>query len=257
MIYLLEEKLIELLKDRYPQDIKFAAGPAYAPDSRVQRMVAIAVASLETQPQPSIKEFSAPQRAAVYETRSVSLQADGATKSFKLPQQGDGTRVAEVVSGHSRALQSGDDYTVEGDTIHFYQPPSDSVQIELKGAQRDGYRERRPCNVMINVTSWTKKAPASDQLTQQALAIILDYFYGRDIIKLTDTNLKGFSFSLRNPVVTLEKLERATAKSNRARFIRSIATLHMHADLDLQLMRDDTATASVINDINYTTVMHE
>ncbi|MFC1747167.1 hypothetical protein ACFL2V_00015 [Pseudomonadota bacterium] len=252
MIYLLEERLIDLVKERYAEEIKFAAGPAYPPDSRVKRMLAIAVANLETAPQGNIHDYTAPERSAVYQTRQITLQTDGNTKSFQLPNLVAEEKVIEVVTDAGQIFSRGDDYTIESGTLHFYKAPEETLQIELQGTARQGYQEQQRCQLAITITSWTKKAPASDQLTQYGLVTLLDYFYERDLIKLSAGELSGFSFNLRNPVVNLMGIERTIAKSNRARFIRSIATLHMHATLEMRLVRESAVDVSKIDSVAYT-----
>lgn len=250
MLYALENLLVAGLRQALPEGVALAAGPSIGLPAADEKRVEVTAAKLEL-------TLAEPEPLAVREPaflgRMQRWPADGEVRDFTLPG-GVAGEVVEVESPAGHPLARGQDYQVEGRTLHFYLPPSageGAVVAWVRAGPSPGFQERRPCRVRLVLAALAAKVEDADALLDQALEVALESSVGMATLEAAHFTQGGVRMRLRQPSLLLEGMER-TAVQVEARWVaRSAALLRLQGELELSVAAGTPEPERRIEQIRY------
>jgi hypothetical protein len=250
MLYALENLLADALTTALPRTVKVRAGPGYAAPTKDQECVDVAAWGVESL-RPS-SEASEAGREPAFLTRQQRWDADGEARDFTLPEGVEG-EVLEVESPPGHPMRGGEHYQVEGRTLRFYRPPAageGAVVATLRTGEAEGYHERRPCQGRLTVVAWADGFPRTDELLDQALAVVLRTSVDAGTLEARHLG-DGVRLRLLSPTVALESVERTQEKVSTRLAPRAEARLRLWGHLELTVAVGPAEPASRIEELRY------
>lgn len=225
------------------------AGPAVTPP-RAPRVQVLA-RHLQRQLPPAGEELPALEPAWLSRCDRLSPDAPppgGDGRGFTLPAAALPV-IEEVQSPAGRIAIRGDDYSVEGRTLYFPAAPAGPVHVLTRGGPAQGWRERAPVMVRMDVTCLAPDVVTADGLINTALAAGLDALAGQEVVTLAWADGPGLRIRLLGLRVVLFDISRDTEMVGESRWARCTAGLHLRGDLETMLMQGEALEAGVIRHV--------
>jgi hypothetical protein len=243
MLHALESFLAAPIVDALSNDISVVRGP-YAPAGT--GAVVIHARSLKVAP-PPVENEGGGERSYLFER--ITWSADGSRLDFEIPAAQTGELV-EVESPLGYIAKSGDDYFVEGRTIHFYRPPpagAQAVRARLRGDDAEGWARRRRCTVVLELAAWANTIVNADNQLQIALQVALAEMVALPILELSP--VAGYHVSLRmiTPSIWLAGMHRKFHSD--ASLYKTAARVELRGELDIVVARGEPIPHGIIDDI--------
>ncbi|HSP77181.1 MAG TPA: hypothetical protein VLQ93_01535 [Myxococcaceae bacterium] len=251
MLYALENLLADALTAALPKKVKVRAGPGYTVPNKGLECVDVAAWGVESL-LPEGEESEAGREPA-FLTRQQQWDADGEVRDFTLPEGVEG-EVLEVESPPGHPARRGEHFQVEGRTLRFYRPPAAGkgvVVATLHTGPAAGSHERRPCQGRLTVVAWADGFPRTDELLDQALAVVLRTSVDTGAQEARHLG-EGVRLRLLSPTVALESVERTQEKATRRLAPRAEARLRLRGHLELTVAVGPAEPASRIEELRYT-----
>ncbi len=166
--------------------------------------------------------------------RKIVMNTTGRKRNYDVPCERD-EEILEVESPPGTPLSSGNDYFIDDDKIRFYERPLKAdlgLLVIVKGPDTEGYKEKRPCKVTINLVIDTALQETADQLFSRVLNLIMVKLAGMINIH-PDEPSDIVTKRILNSVSVLESVTRKAVEKNNSSSYQIKAEIKLLGDFEI------------------------